>query len=420
MPGTIKLRGAVAAVAIAVAIAAGGALAAAAADSVDRAQSRPPPTRDVLAVSNNWDGTIDLVDPHTFKRLKRINIVPDRDERMAEIATSPDKLGFFLAIRQQIGEGHDQLVDDAFTSRDGRFIYVSRPSFADVVAISMRSGRIVWRTPVEGYRSDHMAISANGKRLLVSASTANVVHEIDTRNGKIIGSFPSGDSPHENNFSKDGKRIYHASIGRVYTPTDDPSQEASKGDVRFEIVNARTLKVIKTLDMGEELQKAGYPDMSSAVRPMTFSPNERFLYFQVSFFHGFVEYDLKRFRVTRVAVLPESQEAQGLSRQDYILDSAHHGIAMNKRGTKLCVAGTMDDYAAIVSRKTFRYKIIQVGDRPYWSTRSADGRYCFVSVSGDDRVSVISYRLRKQIASIPVGDHPQRMRTGVIRRAFLR
>jgi DNA-binding beta-propeller fold protein YncE len=420
MSGTIKLRGIFIAAALTVAFAAGSSLVAAAADDVDRAQTRPSPTRDVLAVSNNWDGTIDLVDPHTFKRLKRINIVPDRDERMAEIETSPDKLGFFLAIRQQIGEGHDQLVDDAFTSRDGRFIYVSRPSFADVVAINMRTGRIVWRTPVEGYRSDHMAISANGRRLLVSASTANKVHEIDTATGKIIGSFASGDSPHENNFSKDGKRIYHASIGRVYTPTDDPSQEASKGEVGFEIVNARTLKIVKKLDMGEELEKAGYPDMSSAVRPMTFSPDERYLYFQVSFFHGFVEYDLKRYRVTRVALLPESEEAQKLSRQDYILDSAHHGIAMNKRGTKLCVAGTMDDYAAIVSRKTFRYRIIPVGDRPYWSTRSADGRYCFVSVSGEDRVSVISYRLRKQIASIPVGDHPQRMRTGRVRRAFLR
>jgi len=34
-------------------------------------------TRDVLVVSNNWAGTADLVDPHTFKRLKRINVIPD-------------------------------------------------------------------------------------------------------------------------------------------------------------------------------------------------------------------------------------------------------------------------------------------------------------------------------------------------------
>ena len=55
------------------------------------------------------------------------------------------------------------------------------------------------------------------------------------------------------------------------------------------------------------------------------------------------------------------------------------------------------------------------GDRPYWATNSADGRYCFVSIAGDDIVSVVSYRTEEQVARIPVGDHPQRLRMGVIR-----
>lgn len=65
-------------------------------------------TRDVLVVSNNWSGTADFVDVNTFQRLMRLNIVPDKAEREAEINSNPDRLGYFLAIRQLIGEGHDQ------------------------------------------------------------------------------------------------------------------------------------------------------------------------------------------------------------------------------------------------------------------------------------------------------------------------
>jgi hypothetical protein len=377
-------------------------------------------TRPVLVVSNNWAGTADLVDPKRFKRLARINVVPDLQQRLAEIRADPARLAYFNAIRQLVGEGHDQYVDDGFTSRNGRVVYFSRPSLADVVAISLRTHKIVWRTPVEGYRADHMAISPDGRRLLVSASTARKVHVIDTRTGHIIGGFPSGDQPHENNFSRDGKLIYHASIGAVYTALDDPIFDDTKGDRWFEIVDARTLKVLRRIDMGDKLAQYGWPNMSAAVRPMALSPSERYVFFQLSFLHGFVAYDLKQDHPLRIAHLPLSEEAKHMRREQYLLDSAHHGLAMNPRGTKFCVAGTMSNYAAIVGRRRFRATVIPVGQRPYWATNSGDGRNCFVSVADDDRVAVISYRKRREIASIPVGDHPQRMRMGKIRRSYLR
>jgi DNA-binding beta-propeller fold protein YncE len=378
-----------------------------------------PSTRDVLVVSNNWAGTADVLDPHTFKRLKRLNVVPDRATRIAQISADPTSRFYFDSIRALVGEGHDQYVDDGFTSPDGRIVYFSRPSFADVVAISLKSGRIRWRTHVDGYRADHMALSKDGRRLLVSASTANVIDSIDSRTGEITARIPSGDSPHENNFSRDGSLIFHASIGAVYSDTDDPSEDATKGKRVFEVIDARTHQVLKQIDMGQKLAEAGYPGMSAAVRPMAITPDERYVYFQVSFFFGIVQYDLEHDEVVAVLELPLGA-AKGLDRTQYLLDSAHHGLAMNPRGTRLCVAGTMSGYAAIVTRTPFKLRYrVRVGRVPYWSQSSKDGRYCFVSVAGEDRVAVISYRTGRQVKRIKVGNHPQRMRTGVIRRAYV-
>jgi YVTN family beta-propeller protein len=369
-------------------------------------------TRPVLLVGNNWDGTADVLDVPSYERLRRINVVPDLAARQAENLL-PTRLPFAVFVRTQVGEGHDQMVDDLYTSPDGRTLYVSRPSFNDVVAIDLASGRIVWRTPLTGVRADHMAISPDGTRLAVSTAAAagpNVVDVLDTATGKLAGTFPSGDTPHENNYSHDGSLIFHASIGRIYTTADDPALDATKGERVFEIVDAHALKVLKKWNMAEKLAEAGHPNMSAAVRPIALAPDEKWLYFQVSFLHGFVEFDLEAERVTRLAHLPLS-DATPKRREDYILDSAHHGIAMNGAGTKLCVAGTSSNYAAIVHRDDFSYRIHPLGARTYWSTTSADGRYCYVSVAGDNTMSIISYATEEEVARVPVGYHPQRART---------
>ena len=93
--------------------------------------------RDVLVVSNNWAGTADLIDPHTFKRLARIDVIPDKAKRIAQIERNPSAKAVFDFVRENIGEGHNQYVDDGFTSTNGRYVYFSRPSFADVVAIDL-------------------------------------------------------------------------------------------------------------------------------------------------------------------------------------------------------------------------------------------------------------------------------------------
>ena len=428
-----------------------------------RPERKRPADRAVMFVGNNWAGTATVVDARTHRVIKTLNIVPDREEELLAIYAAPDKLAFYTAVQQGIGEGHDQYVDDMFTTRDGRMLAVSRPSFADVVWIDLATGRIVAEQQMDGYRTDHMGVSPNGRRLVVSDSTANTVHEYvmggagRTRTGQRLRTFESGDTPHENNYSRNGRKIFHASIGRVYTPYDYPElgpvpvggvHDAVKAARWLEIVKNSTFKIKRRWDMGKELAEAGYPGMSSAVRPMVLSPDEKTAFLQVSFLHGIVEFDLKAADPTgggdyasgtqpepadgvvkRVIPLPVSDEAAATPREEYVLDSAHHGIAINGRGTKLCVAGTMSDYAAIVSRRTGRPTILdgearflpgRTYSKPYWATTSRTDHHCWVSMSGSDLVTVIDYRTKKVVAEVPVGRHPQRVRDGLVAGTVLR
>jgi YVTN family beta-propeller protein len=382
------------------------AAAAAAEGPVAEVASAPPAKSgltDVLLVGNNWEGTVDVIHPQTFQLLDRINVAPDFQAVVSSM--TPDERQARELNNRFAAEGHDQLVDDMRVSPDGRVLYVSRPSLQDAIALDLETREILWRTKVSMYRPDHMALSPDGTELLVSATVANVVEVIDTRTGAIIDQIPTGDFPHENEYSHDGELIFNGAIGRVITP-DFELLDIAKGNRWITIADADTHEVIKVIEFDR------------GVRPFVVMEDNRTAYIQLSFLHGFVEYDLQEERVLRTVDLPLSEEAQQLEREDYPLDSAHHGLAINDDGTKICDAGTVSNYVAIVSRPSLTVDdIIPVGRKPYWATSSTDGEYCFVANSDTDDVSVISYDRATEVARIPVGGdrpHPQRMRMAAV------
>ncbi|MDH6622364.1 DNA-binding beta-propeller fold protein YncE [Streptomyces sp. LBL] len=368
--------------------------------------------REVMFVANNWDGTADVIKSSgDFAKIGRVNVIPDKAQRMAEINADPIRWIAFMTIRNSVGEGHDQFADDMYSTPDGTSVVVSRPSFADVVSINLTTGALNWRFPVSGYRADHMAVSPDGKRVAVSASTGNTVHILDITTGKQLGSFATGDKPHENIFTSDGKYIWNMAIGDVNTSMDAPWQDWTKGDRHITVVDATTYKQVKVIDMRQRLDAIGLTDYSDAVRPAVFSPDQSKLYFQVSFFNGFFEYDIATDKITRTKTLPKNP-ATSDDRTTFVNDSRHHGISMKPDGSKLCVAGTMDDYATVVDRATLKEGPLVPVSKPYWATVSGDGKSCIVSESGADQVTAIDFATGQKTVSVAVGDHPQRVRLG--------
>lgn len=372
----------------------------------------PANSQQVFFVGNNWDGTVTVIRPSgDFGKIGVINMIPDRKERLTEIHLNPIKLIAYTYIQATAGEGNDQLVDDMYSTPDGKSVVASRPSFADVVSINIATGKINWRTPVEGFRADHMAVSPDGQRLAVSASSGNVVQVLDINTGKELGRFATGDKPHENIFFNGGTKILNSAIGNVETSMDAAWQDFTKGKRFLTIADANTFKVLKTIDFRPALDAVGRKDLSNAVRPIVFSNDESKIYAQVSFFNGLIEYDLNQNKVTRIGQLPGSSTIPS-DRTKYVNDSRHHGLSISADGEKLCVAGTMDDYATIVDRSTLKAgKLISAG-KPYWATQSPDGKSCVISESATDVVTVIDFATGEKVLSVPVGNHPQRVRIG--------
>lgn len=373
---------------------------------------QPAHTQQVFFVGNNWDGTVTAIQSSgSFSKVGVINMIPDRKERLKEIHLNPAKLVAYTYIQTTAGQGNDQLVDDMYSTPDGQSVVASRPSFADVVSIHIKTGKINWRTPVEGFRADHMAVSPDGQQVAVSASSGNVVQILDIQTGKELGRFATGDKPHENIYFANGTKILNSSIGHVETPLDAAWQDFTKGKRYLTIADARNFSVLKKIDFRPALDKFGRKDLSNAIRPMVLSNDETKLYAQVSFFNGIIEYDLNQDKISRIGQLPGSQSIPK-DRTKWVNDSRHHGLSISADGEKLCVAGTMDNYATIVDRKTLQAGPLIKAGKPYWATRSPDGQRCIISESEADIVTVIDFETGQKVLSVPVGNHPQRVRLG--------
>jgi DNA-binding beta-propeller fold protein YncE len=354
----------------------------------------PAPLRNVMAVGNGQGGTVSFIDTATLHNLGSIDAVPDLQERLDSM-TVTERIGYELVNQIQ---GYRKLVDDMAVSPDGTTLYVSRGALSDAVAFDIASRRMLWRYKVDGIKADHAALSPDGSRFIVSATTSGKAEVLDTATGRAVTSFATGTYPHANDYSPDGTVLYNSSIGLTSLPKSLNLLKGIKSVTAVDPVTFRTRRIY-LFDYG--------------VRPAVFTADNHTMYAQLSYLNGFVEYNLTTGRTTRTVQLPYSAKAAAMNPDDYPQNSAQHGMAINGGETKLCVAGTIDDYVSIVSRPalttdgTVHY---DPDSLPYWAETSTDGNRCFVSLAEKDEISVVDYASATEVTRIPVGHFPQRER----------
>lgn len=362
--------------------------------------------RDVVIVVNAAGGTADIIDGQSpFEILHSIDIIPDGKRVM------PDRDPTQAVVQPVLDGGTGtNFAQDFDVSPDGTVLYVSRGNLADVAAFDIKTGAILWRVPVSGFRADHMAISKDGRRLFVSAISENKVDVIDTEQKAVIGSFPTGELAHRTVLSPDGKRVYNASVGLDAVLGEETARYRPQvpGAVlpephQLTIADAESLEVVTT------------HKFEQGVRPFVLTQDEKVMYAQLSWFHGIIEYDLVAGRMLRTVQLPIKE---GVTEDDYDFGAPHHGLALSPDGGILCAAARASDYVALVSTETFKpLKIIQVGDGPGDAFNGPDGLTCWVANEHSNDVSVISYATRTEIKKIPVGEAPHHLEAAQVSEA---
>lgn len=346
------------------------------------------PSVEIAFIANAVEGTVTLIDLDALQAIGTLNVISDGK-----------RVGLFRDLTQHVAQPIAErnginYAQDTDLSPDGRVLYVARGYLGDVAAFDIASGDLMWRLPVGGFRSDHMAITPDGARLFVSALTDNTVEAIDTATGRKVGSFVTGIFPHDNHITEDGARIYNASLGDMRISEEerdavDQATDAQGYAYQITVADARSLEV---LDRHR---------FEAGIRPFQVTADETTLYAQLSNTHAVIAYDLEARRIVNRIDLPV---APGVTQDDWDFEAPHHGLAMTEDEQTLCIAGRASDYAGIVSAADLSLiAAIPVGDGPGWSANTQGDRYCLLANSRSDDVSVISYTDLTEVARLPAG-----------------
>jgi YVTN family beta-propeller protein len=199
-------------------------------------------------------------------------------------------------------------------------------------------------------------------------------------------------------------------------------------DGKYAVCGSIEAKTLTVVDL-QTLEPVWNVNLGSGVRPMAFETNTdgstKRIFAQLSGFNGFAVVDFAKHTEVGRIKLPDEPGGYGVA--EGRTGTPSHGMGVSPDGKSLWVASTAANaifqYALPALELIGHVNLPQVhpqgqkasGSVPEWVTFTPDGKYLYLSNSGDRSVSAIDTATRQIVAIVPAGEVPKRINTMVIR-----
>lgn len=272
-------------------------------------------------------------------------------------------------------------------SPDGNWIYISNEADNTVDVVSTKTMTVTKKIPLSGH-PNNLAITPDGRKVYVAIAQApGALDVIDTASQTKARTISVHGGVHNAYVTPDGKYAIAGMIGARNLTAVDTKTDMPVWAIYF--------------DLG--------------LRPMTFETNPdgstKRIFAQLSELNGFAVVDFAtRKEVARITLPPLAP-----GKKPGVGGNASHGIEVTPDGRHLVVNSTTNSSMYVYTLPDLKLVGgLELGLGPNWVTTTPDSKFAYVSVDGENVVSVVDIKALKQVARIKVGQVPKRNETMVV------
>ena len=236
-----------------------------------------------------------------------------------------------------------------------------------IAAYDLRTDKLVWEQAVEGRGTDRLALSPDGQTIYAPELGAPKWAVVDAATGSLITTVDKPGSPHNTQYSDDGRFVYFEAEGNTRT---------------MSVVDPKTHTIVKELG-----------PFGNMVRPFTFNGKQTLLFANINDFLGFEVADLKTGNILYHVEVPNVTAGKSPTH-----GIPSHGIAMTQDESEIWIADNANNYVRIFDATVMPPVMktsVKVRDEPGWITYGIDGKLAYPS-TGD----VVDVKTKQIVATL--------------------